>query len=448
MNTENNISQEQQDYASCKKSKSNKEILMNTENNISQEQQEEIQRQADTFAERFEEISDKTFAASLKEYNEGMPKLNIIVIGKTGAGKSTLINAIFGEDLAQTGSGAPVTEHCDKYTTEGYPLTIYDSKGLESLDNTDTQNELLELIKSKNLSGNPQENIHICWYCVLEPGGRFEPKIEPEIINKMREHIPVIIVATQAMGGTKTEAFRRNIEENFKDKPIDIVSVMALEKMEKSEHGETKVNSHGLNDLVDRSYLLLPESQKKTFVARQKIAMELKRENANKIAYIYSAAVAAAAFQPFMVADAPIMIGIQVAMMAHIASYYGLSLSDGVLAKTATSIVSTLGKQLSKILLVSLLKVIPGPGTIVAGGINATIGAMLTFALAKAYIEVLARNIDTKEIGGIIDEVDKMMKNTDLKAIKKEWKEKIAKYSAFDDEAKKIAEDIKKKLEK
>ena len=36
---------------------------------------------------------------------------NIIIAGKTGVGKSTLINAIFGEKLAATGIGAPVTQN-------------------------------------------------------------------------------------------------------------------------------------------------------------------------------------------------------------------------------------------------------------------------------------------------------------------------------------------------
>ena len=35
--------------------------------------------------------------------------VNIMLSGITGVGKSTLINAIFGEDLAETGVGAPLT---------------------------------------------------------------------------------------------------------------------------------------------------------------------------------------------------------------------------------------------------------------------------------------------------------------------------------------------------
>ena len=57
--------------------------------------------------------------------------LNIIVAGKTGVGKSTLINAVFKDKLAETGMGKPVTTHMRKITKKGVPLAIYDTRGFE-----------------------------------------------------------------------------------------------------------------------------------------------------------------------------------------------------------------------------------------------------------------------------------------------------------------------------
>ena len=60
-----------------------------------------------------------------------MQPLNVLVAGKTGSGKSTLINALFQKNLASTGAGLPITQQLVRITKEGVPLTLYDTKGLE-----------------------------------------------------------------------------------------------------------------------------------------------------------------------------------------------------------------------------------------------------------------------------------------------------------------------------
>lgn len=57
------------------------------------------------------------------------PELNIIIAGKTGVGKSTLINAVFGEDVAKTGEGKPVTKGIKPHINKEKHLTIYDTEG-------------------------------------------------------------------------------------------------------------------------------------------------------------------------------------------------------------------------------------------------------------------------------------------------------------------------------
>ena len=50
---------------------------------------------------------------------KNLKTLNIIVAGKTGVGKSTLINSVFREKLAETGMGKPVTDHMRKISKKG-----------------------------------------------------------------------------------------------------------------------------------------------------------------------------------------------------------------------------------------------------------------------------------------------------------------------------------------
>lgn len=45
---------------------------------------------------------------------KNLKKLNIIVVGKSGVGKSTLINRLFRGDFTETGLGRPVTSEIRK----------------------------------------------------------------------------------------------------------------------------------------------------------------------------------------------------------------------------------------------------------------------------------------------------------------------------------------------
>ncbi|GAA9658956.1 hypothetical protein HpHCM55_06840 [Helicobacter pylori] len=42
------------------------------------------------------------------------PIMNILLMGATGMCKSSLINALFGKEMAKVGTGKPVTQHLEK----------------------------------------------------------------------------------------------------------------------------------------------------------------------------------------------------------------------------------------------------------------------------------------------------------------------------------------------
>ena len=107
---------------------------------------------------------------SFKE-QERKDKLNVLIIGGTGVGKSTLINTVFGKEVAKVGDGAPVTQKIQKFEKDG--LGIYDSKGLEKDDPSIVED--LKILLDEQKQKEVSEQIHIAWLCICEATRRVEP---------------------------------------------------------------------------------------------------------------------------------------------------------------------------------------------------------------------------------------------------------------------------------
>ena len=377
----------------------------------------------------------KMFIERIISLIRGKPKLGLIAIGKTGVGKSTLINAVFGEELAKTGVGLPVTKHCEAFAKEGNTLTIYDSKGLESGDNSNVLREIFNLIKTRNLSEESKNHIHICWYCVQDGSNRLDGN-EVKTIKEMQKYIPVIIVITQAFGGRDSKLFINEISKMFKGDSIKIIPIMALEKTEKSDKGEIKIKSYGLNELIYESCRLLPK-------ARKQILAKIKLEKKIKSAYetAYDSAITVAVLAPISIEDNSSLIRLQTFMMEEIALCFDYSASSAKkLFGGSEGLESIIDMHIDKIIdvdgsFVSFFKNIFGAAT---KRINATGAAAITLGLANVYIEILSSDADinpkTKNA-----RFKEGMKNINLEKIKKDWEIYFR-----SNEAKRKAEELKK----
>ncbi len=56
------------------------------------------------------------------------PIMNILLIGAAGMGKSSLINGLFGEEVAKAGVGKSLTQHLKKYIDEEKGLVLWDTR--------------------------------------------------------------------------------------------------------------------------------------------------------------------------------------------------------------------------------------------------------------------------------------------------------------------------------
>ena len=135
---------------------------------------------------------------------------NVLIVGTTGSGKSTLINSVFGEKVAQEGTGKPITEHFARYQIEDLPVVIYDSKGLEHGNTA----EFIESTKKffSETQGDVRSAIHVVWYVVNGASSRVQP-YEEEICKMLFNDIPVIFIINK--GDISSDADRAVIRETL-----------------------------------------------------------------------------------------------------------------------------------------------------------------------------------------------------------------------------------------
>lgn len=115
-------------------------------------------------------------------------------------------------------------------------------------------------------------------------------------------------------------------------------------------------------------------------------ALNEKAENAVAVAV---AATAATGAIPIPFADAPLLIGEQVTLMATICGIYGINVGKDGLKMLATTVIGAGGAAIvGKTVATNLLKFIPVAGSVAGGAISAGTAGLVTLAMGKAFIEV------------------------------------------------------------
>ena len=92
--------------------------------------------------------------------------INILMLGRTGAGKSTLINLLLDEKKSiEGGTGFSTTSKNIKvYQKSGIPLRFYDVKGIEDQE---TLNNYLNLLKNYGESNKESiDNLNAIFFCM------------------------------------------------------------------------------------------------------------------------------------------------------------------------------------------------------------------------------------------------------------------------------------------
>ena len=200
-------------------------------------------------------------------------KINILITGKTGIGKSTLINQIFHGNFATTGQGHPITQGITEITKDGSPLAITDTRGLEIKEYRHIFDELRNYVSKKQKETDVNKKIHIAWICISEDSRRVEPA-EIEIAEMLSNFMPVVVVITKARDDN---GFSEEIKKIFPQ----IKSVVRVRSIEETIDGiNIKLPQMGLDELINITQKIIHENAENAFTTTQKAFTEQKNSKA------------------------------------------------------------------------------------------------------------------------------------------------------------------------
>ena len=201
-------------------------------------------------------------------------QVSIIVAGKAGVGKSTLINSLLKENLALEGVGNVVTLQTKSYTNKVIPfLKLIDTRGYElnqKFNPDKIKDEVLSYINKMRSQNNYNDFIQCIWFCVhTNEIDQSEIDALTELKNNIN-NIPLIIVFTKAKVQEKIKAMEHQIESLFND--AKFIFVLARE----TQYIKEKIN---LNELLKMTLESIKSNYKSDLFNIVKDEFKQKEEN-------------------------------------------------------------------------------------------------------------------------------------------------------------------------
>ena len=124
---------------------------------------------------------------------------NVLVIGKSGVGKSSLLNYLFKKQIQETGTGEPVTEKgifpFDYQYNDSFKICIYDTWGLEPDNIRDWKKLIMDEVEEHDKQ-HVSEWFNTIIFCLSANSDRVED-FEADIIKALvKENNQMVIVIT------------------------------------------------------------------------------------------------------------------------------------------------------------------------------------------------------------------------------------------------------------
>ena len=331
-------------------------------------------------------------------------KMNVLVIGSSGVGKSTLINSLSNVE-AISGTGEGVTQNITVYKSNNWPITLIDTKGFEYniFEQLKTINQIKKYSK-KQIKDDKDNGIDAVWYCIDGTSKRnFSYNIE--LMNKAIKgwkNIPIFVVITKSYSKPDIEENISTIKSYFdKNNKYFLKDIIPVVAQEYKIDDDVTVEPFGLEELCIKTLECKEEAKLISKENKEKMILNQKRFTTQTIITASSAVAVGIALVPLpsLITDSTLLIPLEVKLTKSIFKVYDIKYSEGVIDKVVGGVAITLiAKQ--------IVQAIP----LVGIAANAVVAGTVVFALGEAIMAtselIYCGKLDSDKVDDVIDTIN------------------------------------------
>ena len=293
------------------------------------------------------------FKESLDNINIDKNKPSIMIIGRKGTGKRELISLLFDLDKTETDGRKEV------YESDYIRIIVIDIEG------NDNYRRIIEDISHET---------DVFWYT-----SNLDKLLKKEwdyyVLEELERYVPSALLIT----GFKSSLFQTHTEKKVK-KIAEKIEVPIFPIFRKNEKPISKYEDYWV-DLLKWTLYSLEESLQDDF-ATAPVTLSYLDEKRNyinrRVVPAYAAVSAVIGASPIPFSDALLLVPEQVSMAIHILKIYGIEESKQIVTSLiGSTVLSRIGKAVAS----SIIKIIPGAGTVIGGAVNASVASAFTISL-------------------------------------------------------------------
>ena len=342
---------------------------------------------------------------------------NVLLIGNSGVGKSTLLNAVLGEEAAITGFGiSGTTKECKRHGDENSPFYIIDTMGFEPTwwERRKAVKQIQKWSEDSAEMVDSDTRINVIWFCVDGTSSKlFSDAIKSmDEATRIWKTVPIVVVITKSYSKAERteniEMVKKAIANNAKLQS-NVKAIVPVVAGTYIIDDDTFVTPSGIDDLTKVTLKLMPEGEEAALkdAANFKIGRKRALSQTAVVAATISAATTGAIPVPEL--DTLAIMPIVRSEAGAIAKIFGIEKNEEA-KKFIDSIADASNVALAAKGLVGALKMVPGLN-LPAAILNAITSGAIVAAIGEGSIIAFEKISRGEEKLSDLDWIEEFMKS-------------------------------------